>query len=351
MTTEETIGVRQFSPSWLDRLHAGIEGLPVPPWASYLLALLLITLFFHIPFWLDGSVAPGSIEFGEFVAAFFIIYFAALIYYLNTAARGALARYRPLLDLDAHDYAILEYTLTRTPRRTGLLATLLGIILGAASYFPAPGSWGVGPDSSVLAQTAGLLEAMGIQVGVTYWLVHVIRQARTVDRIHGMTTRINIFRLDPVYAFSTLTLRSSLGLLFAAYLYPILAFYFGLPPLSTVDLAMIAVAIVVSLVIFILPLSRMHQRLVNEKGHLIADADERYSSLLGKFNRQLDKGEFADLDVTGRAVETLAKHRDSLAKISTWPWKPETFRSLLSTIALPIILYLASRLIGRLLGV
>jgi hypothetical protein len=186
---------------------------------------------------------------------------------------------------------------------------------------------------------------------LTYWAAQVIRQCRTIDRIHRTTTRLNIFRRDPLYAFSALTLRSALGLLLFAYAYPLSVAYLGLPPLSPVDVATAGAAIAISLTIFILPLFSMHSRLVDEKHRLLIDADERYSRLVDRLNRQLDRGSFTGLDSTGRAIATLTTQRDILAKISTWPWRPETLRSLLGTIAAPIILYLASRLLGRLIGV
>jgi len=78
---------------------------------------------------------------------------------------------------------------------------------------------------------------------------------------------------------------------------------------------------------------------------------EGYSALVGRFNRQLDKGRLADLDATGKAIAALAAQRETFSKISAWPWRPEALRSLLSTMAAPIILYLISRLLGRFFGV
>jgi len=127
--------------------------------------------------------------------------------------------------------------------------------------------------------------------------------------------------------------------------------YLGLPPLSAIDVFTLGAAMAISLAIFILPLYRMHRRLGDEKQRLLLDADERYSLLVDRLNRQLDKGKFTDLESTGSAIATFTAQRDSLAKVSTWHWRPETLRSLLSTIAAPIILYLVSRLLGRLIGV
>ena len=181
-----------------------------------------MSLLIHAPLWLDGSLPPGSIEIAQVIAALFLVYIAALIHYLNTTARGALANYRPLLDLKEREYATLEYTLTTIPRRVGLVATFLGALLGSASFFSSPESWGVSPNSSMLTTTSSLLQAVVVMILVTHWAIQVIRQGRTVDRVHRTTTRLNIFRRGAVYAFSALTLRAALGLLLFAYSYPYL---------------------------------------------------------------------------------------------------------------------------------
>jgi hypothetical protein len=221
----------------------------------------------HAPFWLDGSLPPASLEVAHVVTALFLVYFAALIHYLNSTARLTLAKYRPLLDANKLEYATLEYTFTRIPRRIGLLAALRRPI-GAASFLSSPVSWGVTPTSSAPATASAVIQATVIMILLTYWAAQVIRQGRTIDRIHRTTTRLNIFRRDPLYAFSALTLRSALGLLLFAYAYPLSVAYLGLPPLSPVDVATAGAAIAISLTIFILPLFSMHSRLVDEKHRL-----------------------------------------------------------------------------------
>ena len=50
------------------------------------------------------------------------------------------------------------------------------------------------------------------------------------------------------------------------------------------------------------------------------------------------------------ALTSLIAERGVIVKISTWPWRTETLRSLPSAVALPVLLYLASRLLGCYLG-
>jgi len=346
-----------FPASWLDHFQMWVERLRIPTWAFYVFAALGLSLLMHLLRWLDGSLPPGSLEVNQLTLGIYPVYFFALIHYLNSAARRALANYRPLLDLKEPDYASLEYTLTRMPRRIGLLAIAVGAFLSATSFFSSPESWGVEPTFPYLSRGLVFIGAFTVQLAATYWIFQVIRQARTIDRIHQSTKRLNIFRRDPVYAFSSLTLRSSLGLLLPVYTYLFLTYSLGVTATpSAFNAAAMGVAVALSLAIFFVPLSRMHGRLVDAKHRHLLDADHRYSLLVDRFNRQVDKGNFdkgsfTDLDSNARVIAALAAQREAVTKISTWPWRPETLRSLLGTLALPIILYLASRLLGRVFGV
>ena len=340
-----------FPPSWADHLQGWIERLPLPPWAAYLVLLLAVSLLIHAAVWLDGSLPPGSVDTLLIVYGLVPVYFLALSHYMNATARQALAKYRPLLDVSDHVYAALEYNLTKVPRRIGILAAVIGALIGAASFIPDPASWGVVAGAAALQTALGLLDAIFTQVVVSYWIAQVIRQARAIDRAHRLTPGINILRRDPIYAFSALTLRSALGLVLAIYAYLLGTVYLGLPAPNPVDMAGISLAAAIALAIFVLPLRRMHRLLTEEKHRLLLGTDERYSLLIGRFNRQLDKSRLADLDATGKAIASLASQREALARVSTWPWRPEALRSLLSTMAAPVILYLVSRLLGRLFGV
>ena len=340
-----------FPPSWADHLQGRIERLSLPPWAAYLILFLAVSLLFHAAVWLEGSLPPGSVDTLLLVYALVPVYFLAFSHYLNATARQALAKYRPLLDVSDHEYAALEYGLTKVPRRIGLLAVVLGVLIGAANFLPAPESWGVMAGASSLQTALGLLDTIFVQVVGLYWFAQVIRQARAIDRVHRLTPRINLFRRDPIYAFSALTLRSALGLVLFTYAYLLGTVYLGLPDPNVLDMVTMSLGGAIALAIFVLPLWRMHRLLGEEKRRLLLEADERYSALVGRFNHQLDKGRLADLDTTGRALASLAGQRETLAKVSTWPWRPEALRSLLSTMAAPIILYLVSRLLGRLFGV
>jgi hypothetical protein len=341
-----------YPGSWVDRLFVWIEGRPFPPWLFYLLIILALAILGHIVRWFDGSLSPGSFQVIPVVEAPFAVYFFALIHYLNSASRRALATFRPVLHVTDEESLQLEYVLNTIPRWTGILAVLAGAFLGFTSVYLRPESWGVSAAPS-LGLTA-LITTMA-NVGAILWVAHTIRQLRGVDRIHLMPKNINPFHREPLYAFSALTLPTAIGGLLPVYIYLFLAYYLGvlgpLPYPSAFEAAGFGLVIVLALAAFILPLFSMHRRLAQEKARLVAEADQRYSAILDRFNEQLDESRFKDLDATSRAIASLASQRDALARISTWPWRPETLRSLLTTLALPVLLYIVSRLVGRLLGV
>jgi hypothetical protein len=348
-------GVPPYPASWVDQLFAWIERLPFPSWLFYLVIVLTIALLGHIVRWLDGSLSPGSFQIARLAEALVPVWFLALIQYLNSASRRALATFRPALQASDQEYTRLEYILTTISRRAGILAVLVGTLLGISTVYSGPAAWGLSANTSIGTTALVVLLASAVNVGALLWLIHTIRQLRTVDRIHRMATNLSLFHREPHYAFSSLTLRTAIGALLIIYYYFFLAFYLDVwgqqANLTAIDAAGIGLTIATALAAFILPLSSMHRRLVEEKGRLVAEADERYSAIVDRFNREFDRARFKDLESTSRAIASLTSQRDALARITTWPWRPETLRSLLSTMALPVLLYVANRLVGRFLGV
>lgn len=225
-----------------------------------------MALLGHVARWLDGSLSPGSFQTARLAEPPVPVYFLALIHYLNSASPRALASFGPALEVGHQEYTELEYILTTIPRRAGILAVLLGTLLGITSVYSGPASWGLSANPSVGTTAFVVLMAAAINVGALLWVVHTIRQLRTVDRIHRMATNLNLLHREPLYAFSGLTLRTSIGALLIVYYYHFLASYPDVweqqANLTAIDAATIGLTIATALTAFILPLSSMHRRLV-----------------------------------------------------------------------------------------
>ena len=53
------------------------------------------------------------------------------------------------------------------------------------------------------------------------------------------------------------------------------------------------------------------------------------------------------IDALSKAQTALIQERDLIVRLSTWPWDPSTLRAVVSAIALPIALFLVTRVLDR----
>src|SRR4030067_2192117 len=88
-----------YPPSGVDHLMAWIGRLPGPAWAFYGLLAAALILVTHGLRWLDGSLSPGVLDPARAAEAPLVIFFLALMHYLNTTARRSLDAFRPALGI------------------------------------------------------------------------------------------------------------------------------------------------------------------------------------------------------------------------------------------------------------
>jgi len=343
-----------YPSSWVDRLIAWIAGLPGPAWVFYVLLVAVLILISQPLRWLDGSLPVGTFDLARLAEVPFAIYFLALMHRLNSTARQSLQAFRPALAVSDSEFARLEYELTVLPRTTGIVCLLAGILFAAISVSDSPAGYGVGGDASAVTSVYSVLFLAVTMTFYVLFLVHTVRQLRLVNRIHRMATNINLFHRIPVYAFSALTVRSAIGIIIVVYYNTYLTYslqIFGpVPGMSAFDISTLTLVLLIAAASFVLPLNGMHRRLVQEKEKLIGEAERRFEAILARLHERVDQDNFERMDDLNKALASLVIEREALAKISTWPWRPETLRGLLTLIALPVLLWLVTSYLGRLLG-
>ena len=84
---------------------------------------------------------------------------------------------------------------------------------------------------------------------------------------------------------------------------------------------------------------------------LTAEADRRFEATLKRLHQRLDTDSFERMDELNKALASLVIERDTLARLSTWPWRPETLRGFLTSVALPVVVWYVTSVLGRLLEV
>jgi hypothetical protein len=345
--TDVPISSRPYSASWIDRLMAWIERIPGSPWLFYAVAFLLIALVSNGLHWLDGTLPLGQLHLTRLSDALFPVYFPALMHYLNRVAGKALISFRPLLNVTDSEVARLGYELTTIPAWVGRVSALGGLLFGVVAVASDPPSFGIeaaSPLVTILFEVALTVVSAAFLFGFMY---HTVHQLRLVNRIHRTATRINLFSLAPTYAFSALTARTGIGLIFFSYY---LVIQNQAETLTTgLGIALVMTIMLLGVASFVLPLNNMHRLLAEEKIRLIEEADLRLESMLSYLYKDVDNQEMERMDGLNKGITSLVTTREVLKKISTWPWETSTSQAVATAIFLPIILWLLTRLLDRLI--
>jgi hypothetical protein len=329
-----------YSPSWIDRLMSMVQRMPIPYWLTYMLIATVESLLVHTAAWLDGTTPALTLQpiFLLFPLRTWIS--LALITFLNQQAIQALRHFRPLLDSDDEERRLAEQ-MTKMPARPVLLVNLLGMLyfLFLALYSPLE-AFKDRPLLTPIYLVSGFL-AFGVGSVIYY---HTFRQLRFVHRIYAGVRSFSLFRMEPVYAFSRLTARTSGAYLL---LVSLTLLFFPYPVTDTRAVLSFLLQILLSLLAFVVPLWNTHQRLAAEKRRLESAVDMRTETMLEHMHRHIDELKVQSLAEDKTALESLLLERKMLNEFPTWPWETNTLRSILTAIFVPLLLYLVQLVLER----
>lgn len=326
-----------YSPSWLDRLTAWIERLPGPPWAFYAGLGIVGYLASSAVRWIDGRQPLGHFDPLPPPFLLWVVGVLALHHYLDRYARQALARFRPLMDGDQADYDRTEYTLTILPAREALLSGLAWVGVSAfivtltyplaRPYFPL---WEI------------VVSVLSFFVGGTF-LQHLIHQLRTVRRLYSRVNHIDLYNLEPLFAFSSLTARAAIGIILLQYAIVVL-----LPGEAKLTVIVpVAALTFVAVVLFVWPLTGVHHMLEEEKSLEMAAVEQRLKAAVAALYERVDSGQLVGMEEVEKTITSLKTTRDIVDGRPTWPWQPATVRGLAAAVLLPIALWLVQELLQQ----
>lgn len=335
--------VELYQSSYIDRFMRFIQRLRAPYWIVYLVFFFAQALINHIVSWLEGWVPLFTFDRILLLYPVWLWIPLIIMTFLNHTSLSAIQNFRPLLDLDDEALARLKAEFTTMPPR-GVIATSLFWSVSALAvtliYHEAYTAYGFGPISKWLGILQGLVSfSIG---GVMYF--HSLRQLLLIHRTVKTVKRVNLFALDPVYAFSRLTSRTGISWMVMLVL-NFLLFPFTLAPGVMLTFGM--VILIFALAAFVLPLRVVNQKLVLEKRSRLAEHQRRVENILARLHRQLDTGETADLDQYEKGIASLTAERKILDDIPTWPWRGATLTGFLSALIVPVFLMLIQFAIER----
>ena len=176
---------------------------------------------------------------------------------------------------------------------------------------------------------------------------HIIRQLRLVNAIYSNHTRINLFDLKPLYAFSKLSASTAVGLVATMYGWLLIN-----PELLT-DLSGLIGAgsfTILAVAVFVWPLVGAHRLMETEKERMLHDIDLQFGAVFAMFNQRLREGDYAATEMLNGTICSLEIQRERVKAIPTWPWRPETARFVLTAVPLPLVLKAIQLLVERVFG-
>jgi hypothetical protein len=346
---------RPYAPSWVDILMGWIARAPGPTWLAYLV-LLAISLTVAA---FEGLLsATGTLDPIQLVYGFFFVTPLAMLHYLDHIAGESWDAFRPVTNLSDAAAARVRYELTVAPARSGLVILFLGYLLNTTWYIVDPAGIGIAGQPPLFVAIRAVVEGY-VSAALFMLLYQTVRQLVIVNRLHDSATNIDLFRPRAVHAMSRLTARSATGIV-------LVAVFTGwpLPGISEQAwlftlVAFSAPMLLLALVAFFVPLRGLHDRLVEERSrlqtstalglhqtidsiHELVDAESRNAG-----DAEQSRAAQTRIDALSKAQTALVQERDLVSRLSTWPWDPTTLRAVVSAVALPIVLFLVTRLLER----
>ena len=286
----------------------------------------------------------GSIAGIELIA-----FFLAVLHYLDDRADAALTTLRPALKASEEECRRLRYQVTTLPARPTLLVSLAILISFMVMEHVV---WRSLPSSfDALAASPISWALLYILYRLLWWLFgtfiyHTIHQLRVINRIFTRRTRINLFRMRPLYAFSSVTALTAVSLTIIPYAWMAI----NPAPLTTTTIGIMFPITALALASFVWPLLGVHQLLVEEKGRLLDEISLRSETAMVELLRRMDEGKLEGMSDLSEAIASLETEQNALKRIPTWPWQPETVRSLITALGLPLGLWIAQYVLQRILG-
>lgn len=330
-----------YPASWVDRFFEWVRRLPVPAWLFYLGLWLLLGFLISLVAWVEGSEAVGVVPLVAMDGAMYIVYYLALMHYLDGVASRSLDSFQPLLQNSKANFARLRYELTTLPTHSTVLAVGIGILATLISLPFTPSTLEM---ADIIRRTSTQLSFLAGNAILAIFIYHTIRQLRIVTRIHNSATRVNLFHREPMYAFSRLTARTGVGW--------ILGLTMGLVPrlgplFTSERLALLWVPFLpLAALVFILPLASVHALVVREKGRLQGEVNQRLERVISRLHKQMDNDDFANIDELKTLLDSLLVEQEAVARIPTWPWKPGTLAGFTSALLVPVAIWFFQQLLA-----
>jgi hypothetical protein len=280
---------------------------------------------------------------------FAVPFVLALIHFLDDQAMTALSSMKPALEITEPEFVKYEYRLSNMPSRpiffVGL--TMVVFLILTELFGIVPVRYTALDELPIFKIVFHIIDKSTAFIFGSF-IYHTIVQLRLVDTIYSNHTRINLFDMKPLYAFSKLTASTAVGLVIGVYGWMIIN-----PELleNPFNLVMTVLFTIMAVAVFIWPLFDVHRLMKMEKANALRDIDLRFEGAFSKFNQKFQEEDYAEIERINGTISSLEIQHRRVEVIPTWPWSPETPRFVLTAIALPLVLMFLGFLVEQAFGI
>ena len=267
----------------------------------------------------------------------------AFYHFITQAGSQALQNFRPLLPADENEFTKIDYGLNYLPPRLFWLIIIISI-LGSISYvFGSPNTFGAIVPRTILPVSIIFIISIITVIPFYGQLFRIFRQVRILNDLFERASNINLLHLEPAHAFARLTASTGGGLI----LLIVTAILYN-PDLGVgFNLVGVIIAACLCVLIFVVPLVGMRRRLIAEKKRRLEEVSGLLQLTLDQIHAKARNQADIDIGEVKATMGALIEERALIEKVSTWPWDTGTLRGFASTLLLPIVLWLITRLLEK----
>jgi hypothetical protein len=160
------------------------------------------------------------------------------------------------------------------------------------------------------------------------------RAMRMIRQLYDHVESVNLFHLEPIYAFSGFTVR--VGILFV--LANTLTYLSN--PIGWFLVSSVSLWTFLAIASFIWPLGGMHAKLQKEKERMNHENDLRLNKTYKELHQRIDKKKDVGMADFRSRLSALLEVRQEIKKISTWPWDSTTLRTFITALFVPLTVWL-----------
>jgi hypothetical protein len=306
---------------------------------TVVVAVALVLLAFGAAY-LDGllgEVLTTDLWRNLFAYPALITYILAIYQPMGRISDDALEAFRPLMSLDDVSFDELIHRVAGVNPRKEILAFIIGAVVALVTTSPWRMEGGLSWVAWYFAFTSSLT------LGLLGWVIYIALDGTAAS--HTLTRyplNVDVFDLQ---AFEPVA-RSALVSALAFFGGGIISLFFFYPWHSVFDvetLVTYGILVVISVVVFFLPLRHTHRVLAQTKARELASVQQ---SIVAAY-RSLDAFPDVDLGATSTAINLWKEYEQRLKGAKTWPYNLGMVRTFLFSVLTPVAISAAQRLLSQ----